>query len=64
MTEELGTAVFSDGWTTVDHHPIVNVIMVEGLCRVYGWVLQGCFRVDPESVTKGTVFCVSHPLHP
>jgi hypothetical protein len=27
MTEELTTAVFSDGWTAVDHHPIVNIIM-------------------------------------
>jgi hypothetical protein len=27
MTEELATAVFSDGWTTVDHHPIVNIMM-------------------------------------
>ncbi len=28
MTQELVTTVFSDGWTTVDHHPIliVNVI--------------------------------------
>ena len=27
MSEDLVTAVFNDGWTTVDHHPIVNVIM-------------------------------------
>ena len=27
MSQELTTAVFSDGWTVVDHHPIVNVIM-------------------------------------
>ena len=27
MTPELASAVFIDGWTTVDHHPIVNVIM-------------------------------------
>ena len=27
MAQELVTAVFSDGWTAVDHHPIVNVIM-------------------------------------
>ena len=27
MTQELVAAVFSDGWTAVDHHPIVNVIM-------------------------------------
>ena len=31
MTQELDTAVFSDGWTTVDHHPIVTVIMVSVL---------------------------------
>ena len=27
MTPDLAAAVFSDGWTTEDHHPIVNVIM-------------------------------------
>ena len=27
MAQELVAAVFSDGWTAVDHHPIVNVIM-------------------------------------
>ena len=27
MSHELTAAVFSDGWTVVDHHPIVNVIM-------------------------------------
>ncbi len=27
MTEELTVAVFSDGWTAVNHHPIVNIIM-------------------------------------
>jgi len=27
MTEELTTVVFSDGWTTVNHNPIVNIIM-------------------------------------
>ena len=31
MTQELTTVVFSDGWTTVDHHPIVTVIMVSVL---------------------------------
>ena len=31
MAQELATAVFSDGWTAVDHHPIVNVIMVSVL---------------------------------
>ncbi len=31
MTEELVGAVFSDGWTTVNHHPIVNIIMNRGL---------------------------------
>ena len=27
MAQELTTTVFSDGWTDVDHHVIVNVIM-------------------------------------
>ncbi len=27
MTRDLATAVFSDGWTDVNHHPIVNIIM-------------------------------------
>ena len=27
MSEELTTALFIDGWTAVDHHPIVNIIM-------------------------------------
>jgi hypothetical protein len=27
MTQELAAAVFSDGWTAVNHHPIVNIIM-------------------------------------
>ena len=27
MTQELSVTVFSDGWTTVNHHPIVNIIM-------------------------------------
>jgi hypothetical protein len=27
MTEELVVTVFRDGWTTVNHHPIVNIIM-------------------------------------
>ncbi len=27
MTRELVAAVFSDGWTVVNHHPIVNIIM-------------------------------------
>jgi len=27
MSEELAGAVFSDGWTTVNHHPIVNISM-------------------------------------
>jgi hypothetical protein len=27
MAEELAAAVFSDGWTAVNHHPIVNIIM-------------------------------------
>ena len=27
MAQEMDAAVFSDGWTDVDHHPIVNVIM-------------------------------------
>ena len=27
MTQELVVAVFSDGWTGVNHHPIVNIIM-------------------------------------
>ena len=25
MTQEMDVTVFSDGWTVVDHHPIVNV---------------------------------------
>jgi hypothetical protein len=31
MAEELAAAVFSDGWTAVNHHPIVNIIMNRGL---------------------------------
>ncbi len=27
MDQELEDAVFIDGWTTVDHHPIVDIIM-------------------------------------
>jgi hypothetical protein len=27
MTRDLTTAMFSDGWTVVNHHPIVNIIM-------------------------------------
>jgi hypothetical protein len=27
MSAELAAPVFSDGWTTVNHHPIVNIIM-------------------------------------
>jgi hypothetical protein len=27
MMEELTVAVFNDGWTDVNHHPIVNIIM-------------------------------------
>jgi hypothetical protein len=27
MTHDLVTVVFSDGWTVVNHHPIVNIIM-------------------------------------
>ena len=27
MTQDLTTTVFSEGWTTVNHHPIVNIIM-------------------------------------
>jgi hypothetical protein len=27
MTSDLAATVFSDGWTTVNHHPIVNIIM-------------------------------------
>ncbi len=27
MTRDLVTVVFNDGWTTVNHHPIVNIIM-------------------------------------
>jgi hypothetical protein len=27
MTHDLTVTVFSDGWTTVNHHPIVNIIM-------------------------------------
>ncbi len=27
MTRDLVAAVFSDGWTDVNHHPIVNIIM-------------------------------------
>ncbi len=27
MAEELAGAVFNDGWTTVNHHPIVDIIM-------------------------------------
>jgi hypothetical protein len=31
MVEEVAAVVFSDGWTTVNHHPIVNIIMVSVL---------------------------------
>ena len=27
MTQDLAVAVFSDGWTALNHHPIVNIIM-------------------------------------
>ncbi len=27
MARDLSVVVFSDGWTTVNHHPIVNIIM-------------------------------------
>ena len=27
MVRDLTTVVFSDGWTPVNHHPIVNIIM-------------------------------------
>ena len=27
MTQELAQSVFIDGWTDVNHHPIVNIIM-------------------------------------
>ena len=27
MTKDLATVVFIDGWTVVNHHPIVNIIM-------------------------------------
>ena len=27
MTQDLTAAVFSDGWTAVNHHPIVNIVM-------------------------------------
>jgi hypothetical protein len=27
MTRDLTAVVFSDGWTPVNHHPIVNIIM-------------------------------------
>ena len=31
MAQEMPAAVFSDGWTVVDHHPIISVIMVSVL---------------------------------
>jgi hypothetical protein len=27
MVEELSGTIFNDKWTTVDHHPIVNIII-------------------------------------
>ena len=97
MAQELVAAVFSDGWTAVDHHPIVNVIMgvrslhtlrasidtmgqektmefIDDLILqhikeigegrdLHGWGLQGCFRVDPEGVSLGVVFCVTDPRY-
>jgi hypothetical protein len=27
MTSDLVATVFSDGWTDMNHHPIVNIIM-------------------------------------
>ena len=49
MTQELVTSVFSDGWTDVDHHPIVNVIMVSVhyTLRVFPltlWCMDGVYK--------------------
>ncbi len=33
----------------------------EGLCCLYGWGVQGCFRTYPERVSLGAVFRVSGP---
>ena len=35
MSQEVDTSVFRDGWTVVDHHPIVNVIMVSVLYTLH-----------------------------
>ena len=35
MVQDLAETVFSDGWTVVDHHPIVNVIMVSLLYTLF-----------------------------
>jgi hypothetical protein len=35
MTRDLTTVVSIDGWTAVNHHPIVNIIMGVILCRLH-----------------------------
>jgi hypothetical protein len=35
MVRDLTGTVFSDGWTVVNHHPIVNIIMGVISCRLY-----------------------------
>jgi hypothetical protein len=35
MVCDLTGTVFSDGWTVVNHHPIVNIIMGVISCRLY-----------------------------
>ena len=35
MERDLAVAVFNDGWTAVNHHPIVNIIMGVISCRLH-----------------------------
>jgi hypothetical protein len=34
MARDLTVVMFSDGWTTVNHNPIVNIIMGVISCRL------------------------------
>ena len=57
MTTERTTTVFSDGWTTVDHHPIVNVIMgVRSLHTL-------CVSIDTMGQEKTMEFITDLILH-
>jgi hypothetical protein len=35
LTGDMTTVVFNDGWTDVNHHPIVNIIMGVISCRLH-----------------------------